>query len=746
VRTLYKHSPILASLLVAAAGFVSLAQVLTIHLHHHRFGRIDDSLLPFTAAQNSHFFILSIGLLLLFLSIQIYRRKQLAYQIVSLGLAALIGTEIFNVRNWSQLLFYVVTLGLLLLTRSQYTVATNNLSLRRGAAMAGLIFVVVFVYATIGFSELSTRDFDKEISVPAAMKYAAREIFSFQETQLPLRTRNARWFVTSVNTAATVAYALAIFSLFRPLQFQYGASRHERQMARRILEQSSNSTEDYFKLWPMDKHYFFSDQHDAFVAYKVVGNDALMLGNPSGNPKKLESLMTAFAEFCQRNGWSVVAINADEDFANYIELDSYQRLFIGNEAIIDVPNFATETFRSKHFRYIRNRAERDSITFDYWPAPLTLAQISRLKRVSNAWLGNRSRREYTFALGYFDTDYIKNCDVAVLQRGERLVAYANIVPSFVQTARTIDHMRYTADMPSTGMHYLLMQLILRFHDNGITSFNLGLAPLSGLEERIDSNLPERLLTTLKKLGSNYYSFGGLEQFKNKFEPIWQPRFIYYQGTPARLIRIATSLTRAVNVPVPGQVRRAVIIALSVVAALCYASFPLALLVDPHRTFHGLASELGASGQDYAALFNGLDIISSLAIFTVIWLLWRSTGSIKHGRQILLLLGLSALGNLIAAVTPLPLHPPGQIQLALHDIFSIVNIFALVGSTILMTIVARYNRWLVILSAMLMAAIVVSGFAENSLIDSGSQRLQILLAGVWMIIIATYLSKPKKLSK
>lgn len=746
MRTANKHLPILTSLLVATAGFVSLAQVLTIHVHHHRFGRIDDSLLPFTVVQTSHLFILSIGILLLYLSIQIYRRKQLAFQLVSLGLAALIGAEILNVRNWGQLVFYIVTLSLLLLTYEQYNVTSDNFSLKRGAAMAGLIILVVFVYGTIGFSELSTREVGQSISIPAALKYSAREIFTFQENELPLHSRNARWFVASVNTAATVAYVLAIVSLFRPLTFQYGASRHDRALARRILEEYGSGTDDYFKLWPLDKHYFFTHEVDAFVAYKVVGRDVWVLSGPSGNPKHCKALMSAFADFCQRNGWVIAIVNAEEDVADYIDADNYQRLFIGNEAVIDVAQFATETYRSKHFRYIGNRSERDGLSFAYWPAPLTPQQIGRLRRVSNAWLGSRSRREYTFALGYFDTDYIKNCDVAVLTRGERLVAYANVLPSFVAKARTIDHMRYTADMPTTGMHYLLMQLILRFHENGVQRFNLGLAPLSGLEEREDSNLSERFLSALKKLGANYYSFGGLEQFKNKFDPVWQPRYIYYQGTPARLIKLATSLTRAVSVPVAGRLRRFAVISLGVVAATSYASFPLALLIDPDKTIHGLASELGASGQHYAGLFNGLDILSSVCIFGVVWLLWRSAGNIKHGQQVLILLGISALGNLAAALTPIPTHVGSQIQMALHDIFSIINLFGIVGAAVLLTTISRFNRWLTTLATVLIGAIIVSGITEDSIIDSGSQRIQIILTAVWMIIIAVYFSAPKKLKR
>jgi phosphatidylglycerol lysyltransferase len=728
-------------MLVATAGAVTLAQVLTITVHHHRFGRIDDSLLPFTAAQNSRLFVLGMGLLLIYLSTQIYRRKLLAYQLVSIGLAGLIGVEIFLSKNIIQLLFYVVTLGLLLLTRSHYTVAANNFSLRRGAAISGLIILVVFIYASIGFSRLSAHEVGHSLAVSESMKYAAREIFTFQESQLPLRTRNARLFVVSVNTAAAMAYSLTMVSLFRPLQFQYGASRRERALARSILEKYSTSTEDYFKLWPPDKHYFFSSNHESFVAYKVIGSDALALGDPSGPPAALPKLARDFEAFCQSNGWSAAYINATGHMESVSAANEYQRLFIGNEAVIDIAAFVETTQRSKHFRYIRNRAERDGISFEYWPAPLTTGQIARLRSVSNAWLGSRSRREYTFAMGYFDIEYVKGCDAGVLITNGRVVAYTNVIPGLKGPSRSIDHMRYRSDMPPTGMHYLLMQLILHFHEAGVQSFNLGLAPLSGLEDREDSNLPERLLGALKKLGGNYYSFEGLEQFKNKFEPRWQPRYIYYQGSPARLLKLARNLTRAVGVPIAGRARRITIISLSIIAAICYASFPLAIIFNPDKIFSGLASELGQSGARYAALFNGLDILSSLLIFTVIWLLWNKAETrTERSRQILILLGLSALGNMLAAVTPLPrsIHP--DTQFVLHDIFSTLNIFALVGAAGLTVAIAGTKRWLGALWALLAVALVASAMFEGRIVGTTAQRVQIILTGLWIIVISYSLSR------
>jgi lysylphosphatidylglycerol synthetase-like protein (DUF2156 family) len=42
--------------------------------------------------------------------------------------------------------------------------------------------------------------------------------------------------------------------------------------------------------------------------------------------------------------------------------------------------------------------------------------------------------------------------------------------------------------------------------------------------------------------SNYYK--GMREYKGKFEPIWEDRFLIDQGGPAGLVRTAVSLVQA----------------------------------------------------------------------------------------------------------------------------------------------------------------------------------------------------------
>ena len=79
-----------------------------------------------------------------------------------------------------------------------------------------------------------------------------------------------------------------------------------------------------------------------------------------------------------------------------------------------------------------------------------------------------------------------------------------------------------------------MELIVKLEKDGIEVVNLGLAPLSGLDRRVERTAQDKLLLLIKLLGNRYYSFKGLEQFKGKFRPDWQPNYLYYQAAPALL--------------------------------------------------------------------------------------------------------------------------------------------------------------------------------------------------------------------
>jgi phosphatidylglycerol lysyltransferase len=64
---------------------------------------------------------------------------------------------------------------------------------------------------------------------------------------------------------------------------------------------------------------------------------------------------------------------------------------------------------------------------------------------------------------------------------------------------------------------------------GDQRFALGMAPLSGFEKSPTATLWYRLGAFLYEHGEAAYDFQGLRTHKEKFDPVWAPRYLAYPG-------------------------------------------------------------------------------------------------------------------------------------------------------------------------------------------------------------------------
>ncbi len=90
-------------------------------------------------------------------------------------------------------------------------------------------------------------------------------------------------------------------------------------------------------------------------------------------------------------------------------------------------------------------------------------------------------------------------------------------------------MRYDHAAPKEIMDALFVHLMLWGTAQGYRWFALGMAPLSGFEQTPVAPLWNRLAAFLYKHGEGVYNFQGLRAFKDKFDPLWEPRYLAYPG-------------------------------------------------------------------------------------------------------------------------------------------------------------------------------------------------------------------------
>jgi len=72
-------------------------------------------------------------------------------------------------------------------------------------------------------------------------------------------------------------------------------------------------------------------------------------------------------------------------------------------------------------------------------------------------------------------------------------------------------------------------IILWGQEEGFPWFNLGMVPLSGLEDHSLAPLWNRVGAYIFRHRENFYNFQGLSQYKEKFDPQWSPNFLACPG-------------------------------------------------------------------------------------------------------------------------------------------------------------------------------------------------------------------------
>ena len=169
--------------------------------------------------------------------------------------------------------------------------------------------------------------------------------------------------------------------------------------------------------------------------------------------------------------------------------------------------------------------------------------LHRLRTVSDEWLAAKRTREKGFSIGYFDDAYLSDAPIAVVRQRREIVAFANLWEGAGREELSVDLMRYASSAPDGVMDYLFIQLMIWGREQGYAHFNLGMAPLSGLENRQLAPVWSRVGALLFKHAENFYNFQGLRGFKEKFDPIWEPRFLASPGGLAlpRIIANASAL-------------------------------------------------------------------------------------------------------------------------------------------------------------------------------------------------------------
>ena len=135
-----------------------------------------------------------------------------------------------------------------------------------------------------------------------------------------------------------------------------------------------------------------------------------------------------------------------------------------------------------------------------------------------------------------------------------IVAFANVWLGAEKEELSIDLMRQAPGSSRGIMEFLFVELMLWGKAQGYERFNLGMAPLSGIESRALAPLWSRINALVFRHGEHFYNFQGLRRYKEKFEPEWSPRYLVAPGGLV-LPRVLTDIATLISGGLRGVVAR-----------------------------------------------------------------------------------------------------------------------------------------------------------------------------------------------
>ncbi len=523
------------AVLTLVSGAVLLFSGATSALH----SRMDilRGVLPLSVVEVSHFLSSVVGMLLLILSRGLLRRLDAAYVLT--------------------LVLLVVGAVLSLLKGIDYEEATLLSILALGLAPAHQLFYrraslfdtsfsirwIVAILAVLGCAGWLVMFSYKHVEYSRSLWWE----FSFYHGGAP---RALRALVGA--TAAGLLFALA--HLIRPAKARIHLPTEVELGKAMPLIKHYSSAQAHLALTG-DKTLLFDPEERAFIMYDIEGRSWVAMGDPVGESEEARrELVWTFREQCERaGGWPLFYQVRPEDLDLYLEV-GMNLLKLGEEARVRLDSFNLDGKSKKVLRNTVNKLNREGLRLEIVPVEAVADILPRLKPISDAWMRDKKVREKGFSLGTFDPHYLCRTPMAVVWQGDQPVAFANLFLTDSKEEASLDLMRHMPDGNAGIMDYLFVQLMLWARQEGYRWFNLGMAPLSGLQSRRTATLWSRFGALVFGRGERFYNFRGLYRYKDKFDPEWEPRYLAVPTNIALPMALA-NLASLISGGLSGMVRR-----------------------------------------------------------------------------------------------------------------------------------------------------------------------------------------------
>jgi len=460
---------------------------------------------PLSVLELSHLLGSVVGVGLLIIAHGLYRRLHTAWWVTIWLLCAGILLSLLKGFDYEEATILAVVVIMLTSARSRFRRRASLIEQHYSSAWIAAFFLVLLLAAWLVLFAYRHLPYDNELWWQFAFEASA--------------PRSLRASLLAVMIGA----AYGLWRVLRPAPPRFSAPKSaDLERVAELIERGEDTTANLALLG--DKNLLFNKDRTACIMFQTSGNSWVAMGDPIGPAELGEELAWDFLEDCDGMAVSPVFYQVTpERLPLYVDL-GLTLSKLGEEARVPLEAFSLEGAARADLRQAHRRACRDGATFEMVGRGAVAAILPELRAVSDAWLAAKNAAEKRFSLGFFEERYISHFDVGVVRHQGAVVAFANLWRGG-SIELSVDLMRYNDDAPKGIVDYMLIECMLWGKAQGFRWFNLGMAPLSGLEEHALAPTWHKLGRIVQRYGETFYNFEGLRKFKEKFDPVWRPRYL-----------------------------------------------------------------------------------------------------------------------------------------------------------------------------------------------------------------------------
>jgi phosphatidylglycerol lysyltransferase len=469
-----------------------------------------ESALPLSVIEASHFLASMIGAALLLIAIGLNRRLDTAWWLAMVLTVIGMIASLLKGFDYEEAIILAVIVTILYSSRRTFyrrgSLVNQSLS-KDSMAAIGIVMACSLLLAAYT---------NKNVEMSSTLWWD----FSYQG--------DASRIFRGLVGALCVIILFAVRQLMRPKMPDAKLSTADDfQRATQIVRNSRESSAQLATLG--DKYFQFNSAGTGFVMYAVQGRSWIAMRDPVGPPTATRDLAWSFHELADKhNGWPVFYQVGSAHLSTYLD-QGLTLLKLGEEARVPLPNFGLEGSARRGLRQTFNRLHRENCSFEVVSGPALRALLPELRQVSDAWLVEKQTKEKGFSLGFFHEPYVSQFPCGIVRRGHEILGFTNLWCSSDREEIANDLMRFRPDAPASLMEYLLIESMLWGREQGYQWFSLGMAPLSGIDDRPLAPFWNRAVGTVFRHGNQLFSFEGLRKFKEKFDPVWSSRYLASPG-------------------------------------------------------------------------------------------------------------------------------------------------------------------------------------------------------------------------